>query len=104
MPANNDLPNSRWLKIPLRTIPKRLQWRAFDAELRAGKLKHLEFDPDKQTLIWHRPKADKDKLLQQGFYAKLQAREIAVFTARPPLMRQPKRSRKTPATFPEAAF
>ena len=53
------------------------QWRAFDAELRAGKLKHLEFDADKQTLIWHRPKADKDKLLQQGFYAKLQARDIA---------------------------
>ena len=53
------------------------QWRAFDAELRSGKLKHLEFDQDKQTLIWHRPKADKDKQLQQGFYGKLQARDIA---------------------------
>ena len=53
------------------------QWRAFDAELRSGKLKHLEFDADKKTLLWHRPKADKDKQVQQGFYAKLQARDIA---------------------------
>lgn len=54
-----------------------LQWRAFDMELRAGKLKHLDFDADKKTLIWHRPKADKDKQLQKDFYAKLQARDIA---------------------------
>ncbi len=43
-------------EIPPRTMPKRLR----------------DF-----LLIWHRPKADKDKLLQQGFYAKLQARDIA---------------------------
>lgn len=54
-----------------------MQWRAFDEELRAGKLKHLDFDADKKTLIWHRPKADKDKQLQKDFYAKLQARDIA---------------------------
>ncbi len=53
------------------------QWRAFDDDLRGGKLKHLEFDPDKKTLIWHRPKADKDKLLQHGFYGKLQVRDVA---------------------------
>ena len=53
------------------------QWRAFDSELRSGKLKHLEFDPVKQTLAWQRPKADKDKQLQQGFYGKLQARDVA---------------------------
>lgn len=53
------------------------QWRAFDSELRSGKLKHLEFDPVKKTLTWHRPKADKDKQLQQGFYGKLQARDVA---------------------------
>ena len=40
-------------------------------------VKQLEFDPDKQTLIWQRPKADKDKQLQQGFYGKLQARDVA---------------------------
>lgn len=75
-----DIP---WLRQPVDVTLDALfveldtQWRAFDAELRSGKLKHLEFDPDKQTLIWHRPKADKDKQLQQGFYGKLQARDIA---------------------------
>lgn len=75
-----DIP---WLRQPVDVALDALfaeldtQWRAFNDELRGGKLKHLEFDPDKQTLIWHRPKADKDKLLQQGFYAKLQARDIA---------------------------
>jgi len=72
-----------WLRQPVDVALDALfaeldtQWRAFDEELRGGKLKHLEFDLDKKTLIWHRPKADKDKLLQQGFYAKLQARDIA---------------------------
>jgi TnpA family transposase len=75
-----DIP---WLRQPVDVTLDALfveldaQWRAFDAELRSGKLKHLEFDPDKQTLIWHRPKADKDKQLQQGFYGKLQARDVA---------------------------
>lgn len=75
-----DIP---WLRQPvdvtLDTLFTELdtQWRAFDEELRSGKLKHLEFDSEKQTLIWHRPKADKDKLLQQDFYSKLQARDIA---------------------------
>ena len=75
-----DIP---WLRQPVDVTLDALfaeldmQWRAFDEELRGGKLKHLEFDPDKQTLIWHRPKADKDKQLQQGFYSKLQARDIA---------------------------
>lgn len=75
-----DIP---WLRQPVDVTLDALfaeldmQWRAFNEELRGGKLKHLEFDSDKKTLIWHRPKADKDKLLQQGFYAKLQARDIA---------------------------
>ena len=75
-----DIP---WLRQPVDAALDALfaeldtQWRAFDEELRSGKLKHLEFDPDKQALTWHRPKADKDKLLQKGFYAELQARDIA---------------------------
>ena len=75
--------NIPWLRQPVDVTLDALfaehdtQWRAFDAELRSGKLKHLEYDPDKKTLIWHRPKADKDKQLQQGFYSKLQARDIA---------------------------
>ncbi len=72
-----------WLRKPvdetLDTLFAELdaQWRAFDEELRAGKLKHLDFDVDKKTLIWHRHKADKDKQLQKDFYATLQARDIA---------------------------
>jgi TnpA family transposase len=75
-----DIP---WLRQPVDAALDALcveldtQWRAFDKDLRDGKLKHLEFDAEKQTLIWHRPKADKDKLLQQSFYSKLQARDIA---------------------------
>lgn len=75
-----DIP---WLRQPidvtLNTLFTELdaQWRAFDEELRSGKLTHLEFDTATQTLTWHRPKADKDKLLQQSFYAKLQARGIS---------------------------
>ena len=75
-----DIP---WLRQPVDVTLDALfadldtQWRAFDEELRSGKLKHLEFDSDRQKLTWHRPKADKDKLLQQGFYAKLQAHDIA---------------------------
>lgn len=75
-----DIP---WLRQPVDVTLDALfaelytQWRAFDDELRSGKLKHLEFDKEKKTLIWHRPKANKDKLLQQEFYGKLQARDIA---------------------------
>ena len=72
-----------WLRQPVDVTLDALfteldvQWRAFDDELRSGKLNHLEFDPEKQMLTWHRHKADKDKLLQQSFYANLQARDIA---------------------------
>jgi TnpA family transposase len=75
-----DIP---WLRQPVDVVLDALfieldtQWRAFDEELRCGKLKHLEFDSEKQVLTWHRPKADKDKLLKQGFYGKLQARDVA---------------------------
>lgn len=75
--------NIPWLRQPVDATLDILfaeldtQWRTFDNELRSGKLKYLEFDAEKGTLTWHRPKADKDKLLQQGFYAKLQARDIA---------------------------
>jgi len=72
-----------WLKQPadsaldasLAELDK--QWRAFDRELRRGKLKHLDYDPAQQTLVWHRPKALADDTLQSDFYAKLSARDIA---------------------------
>ncbi|MDA8307494.1 MAG: Tn3 family transposase [Deltaproteobacteria bacterium] len=52
-------------------------WRSFGRELRLGKLKHLEYDPVKKTLTWHRPKANRDEALQKGFYSKVAACDIA---------------------------
>lgn len=75
-----DIP---WLRQPIDATLDTLfaeldtQWRSFGRELRQGKLKHLDFDPDKKTLTWHRPKADQDEVLQKGFYSKVQARDIA---------------------------
>ena len=73
----------KWLNQPVDTaLDSSLaelskQWSAFDCELRQGKLKHLDYDPERQTLVWRRPKADKDDASQNDFYAKLQARDIA---------------------------
>ena len=53
------------------------QWCAFDRELRQGKLKHLDYDQDKKTLVWHRPKANKDEALQSEFYSRLPVCDIA---------------------------
>lgn len=75
--------NIPWLRQPvdvhLNTLSTELNhlWKTFDHELREGKLKHLEYDAEKKTLIWHKPKADNDDTLQTGFYAKLPARDIA---------------------------
>ncbi len=53
------------------------RWKTFDRELRQGKLKHLEYDSAKKTLIWRKPKADKEMALQASLYGKLPARDIA---------------------------
>lgn len=74
-----DIP---WLRQPidatLDTLFSELDslWRSFGRELHQGKLKHLEFDPAKKVLTWHRPKADPGEALQNGFYAKVPARDI----------------------------
>ncbi len=75
--------NIPWLRQPVAVTLAALhaeldaQWRAFDADLRNGKLKHLEFDPVTKRLKWHRPKADKDKKVEQAFYEQFQARDFA---------------------------
>ncbi len=75
-----DIP---WLRQPIDTTLDALfaeldtLWRSFGRELRLGKLKHLEFDPVKKTLTWHRPKANRDEALQKGFYSKVTACDIA---------------------------
>ena len=77
--------NIPWLRQPVDVTLDALfaeldiQWKAFDEELRSGKLKHLKFDQEKKTLIWHRHKADKYKQRQQDFYGKLQATTSLTF-------------------------
>jgi TnpA family transposase len=72
-----------WLSQPVATAldasltELQSQWSLFDRELRQGKLKHLDYDPERKKLVWHRPKAKKDDALQNDFYAKLPARDIA---------------------------
>jgi TnpA family transposase len=54
------------------------RWQTFGRELRQGKLKHLDYDPQRKTLSLRRPKADREEEAQQdAFYAKLAAQGIA---------------------------
>lgn len=76
---NLDIP---WLRQPADAAVDALcdeldrLWRTFDHDLRSGKPKHLEFDPEHNTLSWRKPRIDKDEALQSSFYAKLQARGV----------------------------
>ncbi len=47
------------------------QWLAFNRELKQGKLTHLEYDKNTQTLIWRKPKGEKQKAREQAFYEQL---------------------------------
>jgi hypothetical protein len=75
-----DIP---WFRQPLAVTLDALSaeldklWKTFDRELRQGKLKHLEYDSTCKQLTWRKPKANKDKTFQSGFYDTLQARGIA---------------------------
>ena len=72
-----------WLREPVDTVLDTLfaelecLWQDFDRELRRGKLKHLEYDPENQSLAWRKPKVNQEVALQTSFYAKLPARAIA---------------------------
>lgn len=74
-----DIP---WLRQPAGAMVDALcdeldrLWRTFDDDLRLGKLKHLEFDPEHNALSWRKPRIDKDEALQSSFYAQLQARGV----------------------------
>ncbi|MBU0967106.1 MAG: Tn3 family transposase [Proteobacteria bacterium] len=66
--------NIPWLRHPIDTTLDTLfgeldtLWQAFGRELRQGKLKHLDYDPVKKILTWHRPKSDPFEKLQKSFY------------------------------------
>lgn len=75
-----DIP---WLNEPLDASLNNLfkelhsRWRSLNADLRQGRLKHLEFDSGSKTLTWHKPKADPMDAIQSGFYDKLPNSDIA---------------------------
>ncbi len=78
---NLDIP---WLSQPVEVELDILcadldrRWHTFGRELRQGKLKHLDYDPQRKTLNLRRPKADReDEDLRDAFYSKLAAQGIA---------------------------
>jgi len=52
------------------------QWEIFDQELRDGRLTHIDYDPERKTLVWRRPKADRQDEIQDGIYGKLAVQPI----------------------------
>jgi len=53
------------------------QWLAFNRELKQGKLTHLAYDKDTQTLTWHKPKVDQHPAREAAFYEQLPLCAIA---------------------------
>jgi len=59
------------------TTELRAQWRAFNSELKAGKLTHLDYDKDTKKLIWRKPKGENQKVREQTFYEQLPFCDVA---------------------------
>jgi len=73
-----------WLNQPVEATLELLcadldrRWEVFGRELRHGKLKHLDYDPQRHTLSLRKPKADRDEAaLQDAVYGKLAVQGIA---------------------------
>jgi TnpA family transposase len=75
-----DIP---WVRRPLAerltelTTELHTQWLAFDRELRAGELAHLDYDEASATLTCRRPKAADDDDEQDAFYDQLPFCDVA---------------------------
>lgn len=78
--AQMDIP---FLRKPINTqldslaTELREQWKAFNRELKQGKLTHLEYDKNTQKLTWRKPKGDKHKASERTFYEKLPFCDVA---------------------------
>ena len=78
--AQMDIP---WLRQPIEeqlkalTAELRIQWMAFNRELRENKLQHLDYDIDRKKLTWRRPKADKIAEHEKAFYEQLSFNDVA---------------------------
>lgn len=64
------------IKTQLKALSSELhrQWKAFNRELKQGKLKHLEYDKDTQKLTWHKSMISRHKAQEKRFYEQLDAR------------------------------
>ncbi len=52
------------------------QWKGFDQDLRDGRLTHIDFNPERKSLTWRRPKAEQVDEIQNGFYDNLTVQPI----------------------------
>lgn len=61
------------MNIPLKALESELhrQWKAFNRELKQGKLKHLEYDKETQKLTWHKSMVSRHKAQEKRFYEQL---------------------------------
>lgn len=61
------------IKTQLKALSGELhrQWKAFNRELKQGKLKHLEYDTETQKLNWHKSVVSRYKEQNQRFYGQL---------------------------------
>lgn len=79
--AQMDIPFLRQpidVQLDALAVELRAQWLAFDRELKQGKLTHLDYDKDTQTLVWHKPKGEKPKgQHEQTFYEQLPHCDVA---------------------------
>ncbi|HBY0648966.1 TPA: DUF4158 domain-containing protein, partial [Klebsiella pneumoniae subsp. pneumoniae] len=57
------------IKTQLKALSSELhrQWKAFNRELKQGKLKHLEYDKDTQKLTWHKSMISRHKAQEKRF-------------------------------------
>lgn len=61
------------VKSQLKALESELhrQWKAFNRELKQGKLKHLEYDKETQKLTWHKSVVSRHKAQEKRFYEQL---------------------------------
>jgi len=59
------------------TVELRAQWRAFNSELKQGKLTHLDYDKDTKKLIWRKPKTENKNVSEQTVYEQLPHCDVA---------------------------
>ncbi len=66
--------NVPFLYKPIKTQLRKLefelhrQWKAFNRELKQGKLKHVIYDKETQKLTWHKPAINCNKVQDTRFY------------------------------------